>query len=389
MRFLKKKKKNEALTLKKQFKPGSASPAPVAQLLVLTALILLSFVVFLPGSGLVQRNISVGHVSMDDVYAPFDFSFAADEHDRVEIKKNELIIQRGERITVRQQQILTALQASQMRPQRLRSVFGFVLLFVIGAIIAVAYLNTFLPKLSLSTKLVVLVSVVFLGMIYGARGIIWTGWPAFIIPLPSLAMLVTILVNPVLAMLASMIGCLLVAMMSLTARFDVFVAMLAGCIVAIYGVKNVRHRRTLTRAGIFSGMAQMLAIAALRLSDYAPLGGVVQTAAWGMFNGILSTIIVTGVLPMLEVLFGITTNIRLLELSDLNQPALKEMVMATPGTYHHSLIVGNLAEAAAEAVGANSLLARVGAYYHDIAKMRMADYYTDNHQLKEHNHDPL
>ena len=95
-------------------------------------------------------------------------------------------------------------------------------------------------------------------------------------------------------------------------------------------------------------------------------------------NGFVCAFVVTGILPVLEYIFKITTNISLLELSDLNHPLLKEMVIRAPGTYHHSLIVGNLAENAADAIGANSLLARVGAYYHDVGKLLKPEYFSEN-----------
>jgi metal dependent phosphohydrolase len=108
-----------------------------------------------------------------------------------------------------------------------------------------------------------------------------------------------------------------------------------------------------------------------------------------LLNGIAAAIIVNGVLNVFEIVFGVTTNISLLELSDLNQPVLKELVLKAPGTYHHSLVVGNLSESAAEAVGANSLLARVGAYFHDIGKLRMATYFSENQPQAENKHDNL
>jgi putative nucleotidyltransferase with HDIG domain len=96
-----------------------------------------------------------------------------------------------------------------------------------------------------------------------------------------------------------------------------------------------------------------------------------------------------GLLPVLETLFNITTNITLLELSDLNNPLLKELILRTPGTYHHSLVVGNLAEAACNAISANSLLARVGAYYHDVGKLNKPEYFSENEQLPQSRHGEL
>ncbi len=106
-------------------------------------------------------------------------------------------------------------------------------------------------------------------------------------------------------------------------------------------------------------------------------------------NGIIVTILVSALLPLFEYLFKITTDISLLELLDLNQPLMRDLLIEAPGTYHHSIIVGNLAEAAAEAVGVNPLLARVSAYYHDIGKIKMPDYFIENQIASVSKHDKL
>ena len=109
----------------------------------------------------------------------------------------------------------------------------------------------------------------------------------------------------------------------------------------------------------------------------------------GIVNGLVVAVLATGVLPLLEHPFGRTTVFTLLELSNLNAPILKHLVLAAPGTYHHSIMVGTLAEAAAEAVGANALLCRVGAYYHDIGKTRHPGYFIENHADAGTRHEKL
>ena len=107
------------------------------------------------------------------------------------------------------------------------------------------------------------------------------------------------------------------------------------------------------------------------------------------FNGLIVSIMVSGILPFLENTFGVTTNISLLEWLDLNHPVMRSLMLEAPGTYHHSIIVGNLVEAAAEAVGVNPLQARVGAYYHDIGKLKMSDYFIENQQGIINRHEKL
>jgi putative nucleotidyltransferase with HDIG domain len=110
---------------------------------------------------------------------------------------------------------------------------------------------------------------------------------------------------------------------------------------------------------------------------------------FGLLNGLLSGVLAIGILPYLETLFGITSSIRLLELANPNHPLLKRLLLEAPGTYHHSVLVGNLAEAAAEAVGGHPLLVRVGAYYHDIGKLKRPYFFSENQFSLDNPHDKI
>ncbi|NLC44098.1 MAG: HDIG domain-containing protein, partial [Clostridiales bacterium] len=115
----------------------------------------------------------------------------------------------------------------------------------------------------------------------------------------------------------------------------------------------------------------------------------IYSSLWGSLGGILAAILTIGTLPVWENLFHVVTPIKLVELGNPNQPILKRLLMETPGTYHHSIIVANLAESAAEAIGANGLLARVGAYYHDIGKLERPYFFKENQLSSENPHDKL
>jgi len=110
---------------------------------------------------------------------------------------------------------------------------------------------------------------------------------------------------------------------------------------------------------------------------------------FGLVNGFVVILLTIGLLPFFEFLFGITTDITLLELSDLNHPLLKRLALEAPGTYQHSIIVGNISEEAAKAIGANSLLTRVGAYFHDIGKMEIPEYFVENQISIKSRHESL
>ncbi len=119
------------------------------------------------------------------------------------------------------------------------------------------------------------------------------------------------------------------------------------------------------------------------------LNDLLLRLAMGFAGGILTAILVAGITPVFESLFGFITDIRLLELANLNQPLFQKMIIEAPGTYHHSIIVASLVEAAGEAIGANSLLAKVSAYYHDIGKLTKPQYFIENQPNNENRHDKL
>ena len=153
---------------------------------------------------------------------------------------------------------------------------------------------------------------------------------------------------------------------------------ITGMVTAI-STRRLRRRIQILSAGLFAGAAQALlfwmAYPQAGLNDIAP----------NLFNGLICAVGVTGILPLLENFFAMVTDISLLELSDFNHPLLKKMILDAPGTYHHSIVVGNIAEAAAESIQANSLLARIGGYYHDIGKLNNPEYFMENQKaLSKH-----
>src|SRR5436190_18219774 len=166
---------------------------------------------------------------------------------------------------------------------------------------------------------------------------------------------------------------------------------------AVYLTLQVRQRSRLIRAGFGVGLAIWLL--SLTFGIIGPLDllspgvndwrmiGIQSALAIG--NGILTATIVGGILPLFENLFQITTDISWLEASDLNHPLLRRMTIEAPGTYHHSLVVANLAEAAAEAIGANATLCRVCSYFHDVGKLVKPEYFTENMNFERNPHDDL
>ena len=172
--------------------------------------------------------------------------------------------------------------------------------------------------------------------------------------------------------------------------FAIFLYFLIGSFVATHGVCPCRNRIVPIKAGLLVGCSNVvLIVLSALLQDQWAFFRVVTNVFFGFFGGILAGILVTGFTPLVEMIFGYTTDIKLLELVTMDQPLLQELMMQAPGTYHHSIIVGNMVETAAKSIGANSLLAKVAAYYHDIGKIKKPVYFIENQFDCENRHEKL
>ena len=174
------------------------------------------------------------------------------------------------------------------------------------------------------------------------------------------------------------------------ARVELFIYFFVSSLVAAYGVRNCTERVILIKAGLMTGLINIILSLAVQMiyGTLYTLDAVVASLA-GFMGGLLAGIIATGVLPLVEIAFGFTTDIKLLELSNMDQPLLKELMVQAPGTYHHSVVISNMVEATAKAVHANPLLAKVSAYYHDIGKMKKPLYFIENQPGAENKHEKL
>lgn len=199
----------------------------------------------------------------------------------------------------------------------------------------------------------------------------------FGIPLPAGAMLVTLLFDFHTAIFFSFTISLLSGLWLQDALFPIYV--FVGSLVASFSVIRCKKRSDLLRGGLYVSLANLITSAILFLFN-----GEIFTmkAVSGLLYASSAILTVSAtvsiILPLLEYSFNVTTDISLLELLDMNHPLMKSLMINAPGTYHHSVIVGTLVESAAEAIGVNPLLARVSAYYHDIGKIRMPEYFVEN-----------
>lgn len=275
--------------------------------------------------------------------------------------------------------------------------FGAILLFLFSLIIKinlaiplfllslVIYIRRSYPGLKTKTYNLLNLSFLFVIIFSSSYLILKRGLPIFYIPFSLAALLSIILFNNIEISFLITLACGIAVTSIAGNNFLLVVMFLISGILAILLAKDMRRRSVIIRTGLFIGLAQAATLTlASRFKSQYVLSDFILIA-----NGIGCSIIVIGILPIFEYLFKTVTNVSLLELADFHNPLLQRMVMEAPGTYHHSLIVGNLSDAACKAVGANALLARIGAYYHDIGKLAKPEYFSENQSAFTSKHEAL
>ena len=210
----------------------------------------------------------------------------------------------------------------------------------------------------------------------------------FMVPTAAVSMLVAVLLDRKLALFITMVESLFVGILMGYQLHFALVSFVGGT-VGVYSVSEISERTDLTRASVYIVLANIGTIVGIIFLRTNSLTLSSVGAVIGLINGVLSSVLTIGALPFLENSFGITTSVRLLELANPNQPILKRLLLEAPGTYHHSIMVPNLGEGAADATGANPLLTRVGAYYHDIGKLKRPYFFIENQLTTENPHDKL
>lgn len=219
----------------------------------------------------------------------------------------------------------------------------------------------------------------------------YTDMPLRYVPVAGIAILTMLLFNDLqLVFVMTFAGSVLVSLI-LGGDFGMMLTFFLGSLAGAYTVRNARMRGQIIGAGVLVGAVHLACLILLKPDYHLFISKdfAVEYVYPLVLNGFISAFLVVATLKVFEYLFGVLTNYSLLELSDFNQPLLKRLILEAPGTYHHSLIVSNLAEGAADAIGANALLARVGAYYHDIGKLTKAEYFTENQMMGQNKHDDI
>ncbi|MEA3487093.1 MAG: HDIG domain-containing protein, partial [Thermodesulfobacteriota bacterium] len=321
-----------------------------------------------------------------------------------ELQKNEMIVREGEKITPEDLDELDAFYKGQEENKFIdASIFAGIFLTIVLLSVIFYRITGSRFKLSktVTTDLLFMGIAVILQVILVKAGIFicdsidlthksaTASICVYAVPFAIGTMLVAILIGRNEGLIFSVFSSLMVAFL-FENKASIFLLSLVGGAVAAHYIIRCERRSAFFKTGLLVGVVNMGTIVCLSL-----LSGnlfVIETPlnlAMGLAGGILSGFIVSGLVPLFESLFGYTTDIKLLELANLNQPIFQELLMVAPGTYHHSVIVASLVEAAAEEIGANSLLAKVSAYYHDIGKMKKPQYFIENQPSWKNRHDDL
>lgn len=311
---------------------------------------------------------------------------------KYEVLEGERIVAAHERVGSEEVEKLSAYADQRERSggqPALGTQLGGLLYNVLLLILFGVVLRFFRPQIWESERSLGLLWVLLLAVGGAAALITWSDWPAQLIPVAFAALIVASLYDGLLALVAVFVLVGLVATRPpLIGMSVLFPTIVGGAAAALSGRVVPRRAHTWTVAAVIAA-AYALAAVSLGLLGRLGLESVLEASFWGTVNAVGCTLLAAGVLPITESFTRITTDQTLLELADLNRPLLRRLALEAPGTYAHSINVANIAEAAAREIGANSLLVRVGVYYHDIGKVKKPHYFVENQPRGRNPHDKL
>lgn len=304
----------------------------------------------------------------------------------VTIKEHQVIVKKGELVTEMHLKILRDLGILRLgKGYDGKVVIGLILLLFMFELALFAYINIFNREVFNSNKLTILL-IVILSTILISFGIY--NISAYLMPVMAAAMIISVIIDTRLAILVNI---LLSFILTYTLKLEstVFAMYVISGTLGSYTIKKSQQRYDALLNGIFVGLVNLVLIVAFGLLKKVEMKEMFLIGVYGLINGLFSGVLTIGTLPIWENFFKIITPLKLLELSNPNQPLLKRLLLEAPGTYHHSIMVGNLGERAAEAIGANGLLARTAAYYHDIGKLKRPMFFKENQIGMANPHDNI
>ena len=319
-----------------------------------------------------------------------------------QVKRGEVILRAGERVQEDHLFKIKALKKAQEKTHILSILIGLALLTFLILASLYQFSTKNIRKITLSQKDLLFFSTTLIGilaflklfqLITDVLGGEFLSIPSssysFLFPIAAGAMLIRIVINSEVAIVFAILTSYFSASVMGNQLFF-FIFTFVGSVVGAHRVARCEQRSILVKAGLAVGGINLLMILSYNLISGNPFKmALLADLIMGFLGGALSSVLVLGITPIIESFFGYTTDIKLLELANMDNPVLKDLILQAPGTYHHSIIVGSLAEAGAKTTAANPLLVRVSAYYHDIGKLKKPLYFIENAGGIENKHDHL
>lgn len=311
------------------------------------------------------------------------------------VKENERIISKHDPITESTKQKLDSYKKVRLERIGVQDYFSQALGKILLVIVLIAILGFYLfyvqqkifnnnLKLALICSLIILVSFfAFMSMKLKVNSPI-----EFLIFISVASILLTIIFDSKLAFFVIVIITFLISAIR-GGDYTITFISFCGSVLAIFSVRDIKNRSQIFRSFYFILAGYLISVLAIGLDRSEGLTKIAINIAYVGINSVMSPVIAYGLLIFYERVFRITTDLTLVELADFNQPLLRELSTKAPGTFHHSIVMGNLAEEAAAAIGANRILARVGCYYHDIGKIAKPDFFVENQLERINKHETL
>ncbi|MDX2447590.1 MAG: HDIG domain-containing protein [Desulfobacterales bacterium] len=320
------------------------------------------------------------------------------------IKTGEMLLREGERVTELQLLKLKSLE-SQLKDEgvfakSLGAAMVIICLFVIVHLLYLSYLKKLPGRYNRNLLCITCIFIFFMGiakataifsesLVVGATLSISETTLFYGIPIGAGAMTICLFLGMEIAIPFAVLMAICTALVYDTG-FEILIYLLLNGVMAAYWIQNCRERKVFIKAGLKLGLLNILLVVAAEIYS-GNLSGmpIMWGAVFAFVGGVGTGIVTSGLSPLIELAFGYTTDITLLELANLDRPILKRLMIEVPGTYHHSVVVGTMVEAAASEIGANPLLAKVCGYYHDIGKIKKPLYFIENQEDGINRHDKL
>lgn len=304
---------------------------------------------------------------------------------RETVKKGQILVRKGDVVSTEQISIMEELGLHKGHVNEIR-VFGLAIFVLIVMGIVLGYLYKFAPNIYENDLYLVLLGLItLLSLLVGKAAHYYSDFAA---PMAAGALLTAILIDTRVGLLISVALAMLFGVI-VDNELRAVAVVLIGSLTGVYSVSKVAHGYSLTRTGLWIGAINFLVVGSTGFLEQVNSSQILSQGLLGIFSGISSAVITIGLLPYLEHTFNITTPLKLLDLAKPNHPLLQRLLLDAPGTYHHSILVGNLAETAADLIGADPVTVRVGAYYHDIGKIKRPYFFIENQVGGENPHDKI